>query len=668
MDARISAEVEQQVSAPDMSSVEQVILPLRTAGQLPSSLCLKEAALHILRGRDLTTTSLGHLRAELEQYFSMPAGGFECIKEDLKALAAAVVAELTEKRSAEHSHAEDLGDEDRRAARQSYLVTFSRPTTTTAADGTLLKAPDQYSRENIAQALLRSLELSQPAKTTRSISFILMAVFLERHLDEQLHYHVSVKASGNMRFLPVKQQLLRQYGLATHWSTKHLGYASAVAYCYVPSPHKSLAELDPTPFLWAAQGCHPPLAEASRVPVDAGFLAAKREHSRRESAEAGKAEPRFQEVEIWPVVVQQNISSEGHGREQLMSFAKRCGGPGMVKFCWNNWARLQELIARAWQVEQVETFVEGRCRSRLDHLKDAQNSACVCDGRWLDAAKELLSFNGIGCSDWCGAMLLSLSQGRAKGSLVCHAGKEGDEGKSFLLQPLLAVYGPDAVFVTPPRSAFPLLGLETCRLALLDDWRFNEDLVSYNIQLLWFEGKSFVIARPQNQHSGHLRYVSDAPVFITTLESDITTLKVGLQQGDLDMMAKRLRVFSFHKKVVNPDRSIPACPRCFASFLMHYKTPEESNAAAAASQDACGSKRSAPGPTGSSPDRQRRLATWTVDQVSGFLAEIGLGHCEAIFRTNAVDGLFLAELSQADLVTELGLTNLQARKLLSRLP
>ena len=83
-----------------------------------------------------------------------------------QALAAAVVAELTEKRSAGHSHAEDLGDEDRTAARQSYLVTFSRPTTTTAADGTLLKAPDEYSRENIAEALLRSLELSQTAKRT----------------------------------------------------------------------------------------------------------------------------------------------------------------------------------------------------------------------------------------------------------------------------------------------------------------------------------------------------------------------------------------------------------------------------------------------------------------------------------------------------------------------
>ena len=58
----------------------------------------------------------------------------------------------------------------------------------------------------------------------------------------------------------------------------------------------------------------------------------------------------------------------------------------------------------------------------------------------------------------------------------------------------------------------------------------------------------------------------------------------------------------------------------------------------------------------------------TVDQVSGFLAEINLGHCEANFRTNGVDGLFLAELSQAELVAELGLTSLQARKLLSRLP
>ncbi len=144
--------------------------------------------------------------------------------------------------------------------------------------------------------------------------------------------------------------------------------------------------------------------------------------------------------------------------------------------------------------------------------------------------------NQISATAWSAAVLNSLRRGRSKGSLVCHAGLCGDEGKSFLLEPLLSVYGSRHVFLTPPKSSFPLLGLPGAKVVLLDDWHFNDDVISYALQLLWFEGKSFIVARPQNQHSGHVQYTADAPIFISTLEADITQLKRGLQQGDVDMV------------------------------------------------------------------------------------------------------------------------------------
>lgn len=95
------------------------------------------------------------------------------------------------------------------------------------------------------------------------------------------------------------------------------------------------------------------------------------------------------------------------------------------------------------------------------------------------------------------------------------------------------------------------MGLEKARMAWLDDWRFNEDTIPYSVQLLWFEGAPFVIATPQNHFSGHLRYSKDDPVFITTLQEDLTALqgKRFLKQGDVDMMLKRLKVFTFTKKM-----------------------------------------------------------------------------------------------------------------------
>merc|ERR1712137_493043 len=59
---------------------------------------------------------------------------------------------------------------------------------------------------------------------------------------------------------------------------------------------------------------------------------------------------------------------------------------------------------------------------------------------------------------------------------------------------------------------------------------------------------------------------------------------------------------------------------------------------------------------------------WSVDQVVLFVEGLGLGHIVEPFRENAIDGQMLVELSASDLCGELGLTKLQAKKVLARLP
>ena len=80
-------------------------------------------------------------------------------------------------------------------------------------------------------------------------------------------------------------------------------------------------------------------------------------------------------------------------------------------------------------------------------------------------------------------------------------------------------------------------------------------------------------------------------------------------------------------------------------------------------------KRSAgPGFTGETPERQKTAAEWTVAEVVKYLHDLSLEHLSPNFVANGVDGSFLIELSEADLVAELGLTKLQARKIKARLP
>ena len=59
---------------------------------------------------------------------------------------------------------------------------------------------------------------------------------------------------------------------------------------------------------------------------------------------------------------------------------------------------------------------------------------------------------------------------------------------------------------------------------------------------------------------------------------------------------------------------------------------------------------------------------WSIDDVVAYLGRLGLGHVSEAFRANGVDGAFLDTLSEEDLVQELGLSKLQARKVMSRLP
>lgn len=619
---------------------------------------LRAAAVDVLATSDVNVVTLSTTRHALEAKLNLAPGALESRREEIRGLILEVLADKAKQNPALQPHNEsDLGEEAAPSVRRMiYLVTFARPAAGFAADGSPLQKLECFTREAICVALRHALS----AAAMRA-EFNLISVFQEAHEDGAKHFHAAVKANKQIRFLPVKQQLLAVYGLASHWSVTHDGYATAVGYCYLPSPRKPLAQLDPAPFLWAAEGSHPPLAEASRAPINANALAVLREKARRGKAEEGKAEPRFRDVDIWPIVVSSGIKPGPSARDDLICVAKKSGGQAMVTWCWSNWDKLPGLIERAWAMEAAEASAEQRAKSRVELLHQAASGPCTCAGRWPVAAEDLFVRNGLDREAWAAAVLSALENGRRKGNVVCHAGIEGDEGKSFLLQPLIPVFGSDKVFGTPSKSAFPMIELPSARIALLDDWRFNEEVIPFNVQLLWLEGKPFWINRPQNQHAGHLNYTDDAPVFVTTLASDISRVKPGLQPGDIDMLLKRLCQFQFHAKLENPDRTIPACGHCFAILVLAGKSKQDS-ASPSAGPPAV-SKRGPQGHTGSTPDQKRAACgAWRVEDVVRFLKELELGHLEQVFRLNGVDGRFLFSLSEAELVSELGLSRLQARK------
>lgn len=628
---------------------------------MPALADIKAAVQELLPLVDWQRCTNKDFRAKVGQHLQLPAATLDPLAQEVQEM---VQEELQSQKAskAQCSDEPDLGVEDVTKSKRAYLVTLPHTTEEMSQDGHKLIPPRNFTPAQVGACFLAALAATQSGRVA-PLAFLLLSVFLERHSNGEVHYHVAVLGERCFRFSSLKKELLRKHGLASHWSCSRDSYASCVAYCYLPSRTKPMEELDPDPWLWAANNApHPPLAEASRAPVTSKAMLSKRETERMRQHADGKGEKRFREVDMWPIVIEQNIQGGPDSGERLMAYAKKCGGPMMVDFCFHNWDRLQAIVGKSWKVQHVETFIEFQSKSRWEVLQDALKGACTCQGEWAGFARQILHQNEILEGTWCTAVATALKEGRAKGTLVCHAGLHGNEGKSFLLRPLLRMFGPDGVFVAPPsKSAFPLLGLEKARLALLDDWRFNDDIVPYALQLLWFEGAPFVISRPQTHFSGHLRYCKDDPIFITTLLSDLTELKGkrGLQQGDVDMMLKRLLIFKFTKPIALPKNVVQGCGPCFAAFLLghgvvppHPMLPTPSSEAQTAAAEEL---------------HVEHAESWSVVQVVAFLRQLSLGHLAPTFEENGIDGQMLCELSMEDLMDNLGLKPLQARKLMNRL-
>ena len=72
-------------------------------------------------------------------------------------------------------------------------------------------------------------------------------------------------------------------------------------------------------------------------------------------------------------------------------------------------------------------------------------------------------------------------------------------------------------------------------------------------------------------------------------------------------------------------------------------------------------------PDASSGPARKKPRDWSVSEVISYLEGLGLGHVQDGFKENAVDGRTLTEMTAEELVQYLGLTKLQARKVVSRL-
>ena len=350
----------------------------------------------------------------------------------------------------------------------------------------------------------------------------------------------------------------------------------------MPSPKKPLACLDPTPELWDAGGSHPPVLDCCYEPVTAKALEAKRRKIVNEAVEAAKHEPRITDLDVWALVVRCGVRNTPDNRNawmQLVAYAKAHCGEAMVHYLWKKRANLPTMLDDIWEWECIEDVAAAAQRTRIETLTVAAASACSCGGSWLTFVLASLIQNGINVPELCHDVLDALTRGRSETTpVIVLAGVSGGEGKSMFLKPLHDLFNGFVFNLTKDSGNFPLLDLMTAKVAFLDEFRFDEAVLSWASQCLLFDGSPVPVGTPKNVPGmvGNMLYKGTAPVFITTKMADLEWMQKYAEinpvtgspwDAEASMICRRLKVYRFATRVAKPRKQITCCRRCFCQLL-----------------------------------------------------------------------------------------------------
>jgi hypothetical protein len=253
----------------------------------------------------------------------------------------------------------------------------------------------------------------------------------------------------------------------------------------------------------------------------------------------------------------------------------------MRDFLFRNRAKLAKLIDDIWKWEFVEQDLGVARRSRMEALESALREECVCGGLWTSTVSEAFRMNHIDARQLCRDVLQALHDGRSENTpVIVLAGARGGECKSMFFKPFFAVLGAEHVFSRPEPGSFPLVNLPGRKVAFLDEWRFDEDVLSFSTQCLWYDGSRLPINTPKNVagETQHYDYAGTAPIFATTKLADLRRLeylaadnpRTGVPRcADASMLWRRLRVYPFTCRTPKPAARFKYCAHCFARFLLN---------------------------------------------------------------------------------------------------
>ena len=495
-----------------------------------------------------------------------------------------------------------LVPEDLKARQMVYLVTFSalvEPEASVAAASTALKDVSNMTRDQIRDAVLDAV--ANPAQDVKrggkprsvKLCVVKMGVFREPHANGKFHFHVPLKLNVVNTWLGVRNALRQRHGLASHWSSSHTEFSSAVRYCYKTTEKKTV--VDTEYISCTADGTELDMAKESDAPWNANVRRQRREKAERlahapaenqkgedvKRKSQKKATP-FTKLDFYAMVETEGWKTPA----QVLGYARNHGSEKFKLFVARPKRQLQELLHQAKDWAHAEEEAEKERLSDWDLVKTLAQGECDCGGglcQWWEAALDFFERNSstLDRKALAGALAAVIRFGPGKTSRVPLIVGSTNSAKSTVLNAIIDVFGFTNVVHRPgEKGSMALANLmkETKRSIYWDEVRPVElaarGAVPVAQFLSLFSGGAMEVTVSQsfNDGNGECRWRRGAAM---TAKAEGLWDQLPLVPGlmpvtgeDIKHMKTRVREFHAAASVTGEFADVPQCGASFCRWLL----------------------------------------------------------------------------------------------------
>ena len=433
--------------------------------------------------------------------------------------------------------------------RRQYLVTYSK--------ANLEKFP---TRQSFGTMLAEQFDYG-----SFKVKVLYWACCLEQHTTGGVHYHCSLKLSGSKKWVQVKRRISETYGIEINFSGNHNYYLSA--YRYVCKEDTNVYHSIEHPPDLLLQG-----SPRTKICTNASVSANKRRRLHKEQQPSTSRAHSSDEKRMTPldlsIFIRTNNIKDYDELFEVGEDRRLAGQTDIADFIFKrNESFLRELIEKSWKMNDAKKVNSDNKTSRFEKLEKFTTSECVCQGLWLECALEVLYLNEINPQVFAYHMRQSFILGRGKYRNIILIGPR-DCAKSFLFKPLKKMYG-DKLFENPASDKFAWVGADKAQVILLNDFRWNRNLIPWHDLLLLLEGDTVKLPAPKNRFAEDIKITSDVAIFATSRkEVKFTGTYNTTDDVETEMMAARWKPFFFkHQFAESKQKKPPPCPKCFTNLV-----------------------------------------------------------------------------------------------------